>query len=737
MSFINSPKQFPAPVVGEGIELITSGSSSVADLMLLRKIPLEIEAVGESESLLNLGVTNGIKLAKTQGIGHASLYLGQDITDLEFITTGGSEISAFLRIDNEPNQFLENLISEGNSNVSLNLFKEGLTLFRVEGKSNAEWIEKLELVEPVPIIEVISSSDFKQTLKARLFINNVATVFRSARWAKPANGLGSLLNIVLADTKLSDLPIDATFKFEIHDGTDWITLLNNGKLDSRNITRTWGNRGTNDSLSFSTFSPIEDRFAIAPRKTTIYYDSSRTEIDVSDVPPIKVYGGSDITIETKPFNVLTLYRLLNIAFVEIAGFSEVETDIPNYPILRCTFDFRQSAKDSIAPFIGIFKPHFIPMPGNKLRILNGLKEIDTSILDEVEITERDAESLSLSSRGNIDSDGVTLQYQGSSLYGSITTDLVQKIDKIGNLGDPDYKEIHTNSYWREWKDDNGNLLDRKLLIEVKTTFKGAVTTEESTTEFSYDGEGREKRWRKIRNARLPLLPTGEYSLVNINETVKQNFYKTDPKNPSQIYLSSSVTNKSGLYTIDNDNPQLGQPVKRDYEYTSESKSLIEGMTTDLGKLETIVETFIPIGNGQVRCYISGTDDLNNEPIKPIDEIRAGDISLNGAASQPLEMVIWKSEINTTKGRPPQSFNIGEVPLKFGIPLVQYLLENPHQLSGSVPVLGFNKNLDRGQYFKLTSRGEEIGNFIIEGFEVVMENLGSRHKFTTNLEISEI
>lgn len=601
----------------------------------------------------------------------------------------------------------------------------------------------LKLVEPEPIVETVSNEDFKQSLKARLFINNVETDIRSARWSNPAENLGSILTVNLSKTGLNAVPNNAVFKFQIGEytgaGWEWTTILENGKLDSRNLSRSWGDKRPNDTLSFSTLSPIEDRFALAPRKNIFCYDSSRTKIDITEVKTIYDTNGNPIPNEVRAFSVLSLKNLLDIAFVEICGFDYVETDILNYPILKNAFSFKQTAKDSVSPFIGNFRPHFVPLADGGLRILNGVKPIDGALLTSVEINEDDYENLSLQSRGVL-SDGLTILYQSNPLYGTVTTRPKNWTEPNGgNFGDANYTETVINQIWKDYKDANGNLLDSKLISDKRTKYKNVLITEEITEEHFYNGQGLETEVRTTRRALLPSLPSGTKTLQLVKEIVKENFHKNDPFDPGRIYTAKSVQQISGLYTIDSTNKQLGENVKRDYELTADSFNLTEDMTTGTGELWTIIEDFVPIGNGQVRCYTSGTNHLTDAPIEPTSDIRAGDISINGAISEQLELVIWKDGVEPGKGLPPRDYNIGEIPLQFGIPLAEAELANQdaHKLTGGINVLGFNKNLRRGQFFKGKGRGtEDLGNYLVEGFDVTMENLGSRHKFTTILQSSQ-
>jgi hypothetical protein len=171
------------------------------------------------------------------------------------------------------------------------------------------------------------------------------------------------------------LPDGATFKFEIGARVSgvfvWTEILDGAKLLGKNYSVSL----ERDSLSFTTLEPLSDKLAKSPKNNLIVFDGNRQTVETSEIESLYTNTNEFITTSARDLRPLTLYKLLDIAFVEGCGFESVKTNLPNYQIVRCDFSVTQSYTDSIAPFVGMYEPVEMFAVGDVLWILDTTQPI--------------------------------------------------------------------------------------------------------------------------------------------------------------------------------------------------------------------------------------------------------------------------------------------------------------------------------------------------------------------------
>lgn len=603
---------------------------------------------------------------------------------------------------------------------------------------------RLRLAEPDPIITELPAGAFQNKKQiGRLKINDTVTKFIRATYSKPKGAAGSEFNVELSRTQLTLIPSDAVIKFEV--GTwsfvsnqyVWKTLLDSGKVTGKSLRRAW----SADSLAFSSIEGFGNKLSLCPRASLIVYDGNKTQVSVDEVEPIPVVGGGSVLTTKRNIPGLNLHQLLEIAFVEGCGFTgPVETDIPNYEVSRCDFPSGTSYMRAVAGQLGNFKAKFIPLPGNRLRILNRVRTTPLSITPAATLTPNEYPSFQISE--NIELiDGFDIQYLSNQNGDYSTTRLAQPPDiPSGNFGDPNYTRTEINQMWRDWFDGQDNKIKSELISETRTTYNNNENiVGRNKQDRTFDIQGKETFSKATIEAYMPRLNGISGSTLQTIKDIEKNYlYTTDPYNPSKIIPDKILTRESGIITIDSDNKYLDENFRQSFLKAHKAGNLRKEMTTDYGPIESTVETFTPLGNGQVKVDITGTDHVRDAPLEPVSETRSGDVSISGRVSKIQTKRIYRAGVdpNATKGGEIPTLAGNEIPLFFLLPLAEKLLEqsiNP-PLAGQVEMTGFDENLERGTYFAVSGRsGENFGNFLAEGFTATFEPL----KITTTIDVEQV
>ncbi len=658
----------------------------------------------------------------------------------------------------------ETFDTRSNDSISFDLFLNtefqptGYFLNALEGNldldSGFEPDSILVLRQPAPILDTLPANSFARSVKGRLYANDIEIPFRRASFNAPKDSLGASFSVDLAKADLSFLPTNADYKFEIGtwNGTDYDyeTVFDSVKLDSRNLSRSWSSNAANDNLSFSTLIDIDDKFALAPRKNIICFDKNKTSVDLKNVEKLPInqtagFGSNTyIENEARPFNGLNLYQVLRIAFVEICGFSNIETNIPNYPLTRCDFNISQSAKESVAPFIGNFRPIFIPLAGNVLRILDGTQVLPSDFVP-TQVTADDYSGIGLGKAGGIKPDGLRLSYQSTNDYSSFKTRRApETVTETGKIFDANYtKQTITETYKDYFDLFYPEQITRSELIKRETviadTFGFVISSQ--TEEIKVDRQGKIIEINKSEMAKVPL-PENNFtgSLKEVRTETQSYEYQTDVKRTRNVIPKSIKTVISAIVATDSANQYLDKDFKQEYSEAHRSGNLNKDMdySSFPEPVKTITKTFDQTGNGQIRITETVIDILrDNFPVVTVSETTSGDPSLNNSFAKQREIVVWRTgadKINS--GKPISSFVGGEIPLFFLLQMVDKELNDSGAdlQQGTCEILGYSSNLKRGILVEIKDRdGTNLGKFVVVGFNYSVE----RGRVFSSLDLLEV
>lgn len=602
---------------------------------------------------------------------------------------------------------------------------------------------ELALNFPPPITRTVSINAFQNQRYAggggRLFINSVLTSFTSARISAPAGSLGFSLSIELASADLAQLPPGAVFKFEIgkivFGAPVWTTILDGGKLSGRTFQVAVGR----DSLNFSTFE-IDSKLNKYPKNNLIVFDSAKTNVSEAEIEPLPTNTNETITTATRSVSVLTLYKLLQIAFVEGCGFGQVSTDIPNYEIARCDFSVVNSYSQAVAQFIGMYEP-VMSVAGNALTIQKTVDPLPLGFLPNVIQSIRYPRFQENLSVNDSKLDGYILNYTATSGSSYFDRNLPDEIIPSGKFGEPDFTETTVARKMRDWYETGESIAVRsELKQEVRTTRRNGITVGREIRINAFDRLGRAAGYTNTIFARMPDVNNdGSPALLKTKEDSQKISYKSNPFAPRQTVLSKVETSSMALLAIDAENLALDEngndsPYAQNYERVFEAGNLKKDMTSAFQTLETTIEHFRPQANGQIEVRVETFDALRGKlKPQPSAEIRSGDVSVPNFSKQKTKTIFRAGVNQTNRNGKLETLNVGELPLFFAEDLADWKLSNP-RITAQVELAGFDESIERGVSFNLRGReNADLGNFLTRGFEIVIEP----ERITTTLEALKV
>lgn len=586
----------------------------------------------------------------------------------------------------------------------------------------------LVLVEPEPIVRTVAAGAFTSQRYAppKLFINDVAVPFLSAEIGAPGKTLGKTLAVELAKADLAQLPNNATFRLEIYKraaggAMQTHVLLDGGKLTSRNYRMASGRDGLSISLS-----DADSRLDKCPKDNLIVYDPNRGEVSTEEIETIRTNTNEVIATNKRAVPVLTLKKLLDIAYLEGCGFASVDTDIPNYEIARGNFSVTNSYSSSVAPFIGMYEPLF-KVEGNNLVIQKTINPLPSDYEPNELLASRYPSFTETAEYPSANIDGYTLLYTGTQGITFVDRTEPAVVEPVGDaeFGDIDFVEESTTRKYRDWfEPDNPVPVRTELKQEIVETRQNGVVTGRETKTNLFDALGRSKGYTNTIEARMPDVAAGDVpSLLKTHEQSQTMSYGSNPFAPRQTVLRKVETTTKTLVAFDEENTALDQngedaPYGQDYEKVFEAGNLKSGMTASFRATEVETFRFRPLRDGTVEVRLSGFDFLRGKPKKPSTDIRSGDISTPNFQKQQIKTIFKTGVTQAARtGKPLPSLNTGELPLVFAEPVASWILANG-RVKGNIEVTGYDESIERGISFTLRGRGgENLGRFIVEGYRI--------------------
>lgn len=644
-------------------------------------------------------------------------------------------------------------------NINIKSQSPNGSVFRVKIGGNIEIKGKFVFSIPPPILSEIDENAFAvQIYTARLLDeNNNEILITDATRNQPKGEIGERISLTIGRKDLSLINPDKLYTFQIgtwsnvQDAIDgvspvWKTVCEDSRLSSRSFSIGRNGRLAADSLSFEIIESNKNKLNFYPPRNYILYDSLQINVELGDIERVYTSDGDYIRTTANAFPNLTLYKVLDFVKQRL-GFARIETNLPNFPIVRANFPFERSYSDSIAAIAGNYEPTCSIQPGNVLRIQTKFAELPGDF-EPREITISDFSQLNLQIPQSTHIDGVNITYLDSNAFADYYSDrLTQTREETGTFGSPNYTRTDINRTYRDWfENENPNVpLRTELIAEVHSTYDNTLNLiGRETNNHVYDAQGKRTNSARTIESQIPDLDnSGTLVLLTAREENQSVFYTTDAQNPRQQLQSKTITQISGLMAIDAENQYFDEDFKQDFLKAHKAGNLTVDMTSEFGLLQTITETLTPLGNNQFEVRTQTTDHLRGNTENSISEAKTGDASLNAISGKQKQFILWTDGVSTNTRTGGEIINLaaGFLPLTFAKTLAEIILhrrQNGFQ-EGSLTIPVYHESLQRGVFFRVFDRsGNSLGRFICESVNVVFRNLGTRQQTTiSTVQISEV
>lgn len=539
----------------------------------------------------------------------------------------------------------------------------------------------------------------------------------------------------------------AAYNFDIYDGDAWVSMFAGGRRIQNDFSFAFNDSRPSDSATFSTAAPVAQKFELAPVSNLTIYDGARLTLNEGDFETLFDTDGNPYFQQLEQKAGLTIYDLLQSVLVNKCGFAGFRTNLPNWNVRRADFPMSQSYLDGIAGHIGMFNPLFF-VANNVVWILDATGSLPSGFAAPTPLDASRYKSAQLS-QTNEKVDGFTMSYSTDETAYDYTTEIVETdaVDTTGNPFSPAYAETHRFRRIRNYFKYSQPLAPvRTETLSETTTVKamspGLRDINTETEKFFYDSFNNLKRIEKEIFALIPDLTNADFLPVwtRIKDVVSRFYYRPDITDPRRQILWRSNELTTGLIGIDTENKALNQDFKQDFSEANRAGNLKDGMTTEYGAIKSVNETIRQSKSGQLKYKVQTTDFLTTPPSvnNSTTDARAGDVSLNALTATQKQIVVLAPGAIRSNAK-LQSLSVAELPLIFAVPLARRRLANRTKRSGSITLIGFDLTLRRGAMVNLFDRdGFQVGTFLIEGFKITGQNLGTAAQVTEQvLEVREV
>jgi hypothetical protein len=581
-----------------------------------------------------------------------------------------------------------------------------------------------------------------QVVNARFKINGVEAPIRAFRYAEAAATAGTSLSIELSRPILSEVPIGSDFTFEIYSSGAWETKM----------TGTFGNRQyavsfESDRLNISSVDSASDKLAKCPKKRTVFYDPSKTEVpneEQSDV--LRDNFGNAYPSEFVPSYGLSFYDLLQWALVTVCGFSSYKTDLPDFPVVVADFAIGKPVIETINALDGVFEPLVFERTGNVGWIKDTSVGIPSgSVARSLPISRFKSFNVTTGAdAGNVD--GLIINYSESTT-GDFYTQRLEESEFPNEGGDfaGGTTELE-HEFWDYKLSSDPEVIVSTILKSEKKTTKNAAdqTIGEEITIRTVNSRGLVTGHEKTVKS---MLPTDDFSspalALRLESRERQRCtFTTDSL--GRTYLSVRQTQHRALVAQSNTKTYLTQPWQCVFIEGHRAGILKAGMTVTELPTKTVTETFTRLANGQTTCSTTTVDHIRGGLTGSRNEAENGEAVIPNRHKQ-RQMILWRQGLTVNPADISQkklkSINGGEIPMIYLKPLGYRKLDRlfTGKGEGSAELFGYDSSIRRGSTFNVTGRDDEdLGNFMTIGFDISGQGLGTeKPTMMTRLTLLEL
>lgn len=618
-----------------------------------------------------------------------------------------------------------------------------LAIFSADTQILAGTPEKYTLGVIVDLIPAQQNGNY-QKYTQRLLVNGRPIPVNSWSFDEAAGIAAGTLTVTLANVADRQyLNTGSNIQFELGEWINnqwrWMPLINTGSLRTTNYALMTAENGPADTITLTASSRLADLLNAAPLTRIVWYDPDRQDIDPEQIEGIVKLDGSIIKPVINAIKGLDIHYLIRDCFQTGCGFSQVFTNIPNFPVSIAMADPGNPYPNVVGPFIGIFEPQMIAtgVDGLTLSIRSGIAPMtggSVSLATDYTNTLGVNNEVSRIKGLGIDISLRRLNWDKTRIVETQTRQTVG--DTGGALTDVN-TELTTTTKTREYFNEaKPEIPVREEIIAVETSTatvlnSGLEETASSVERFYYDNFGRLISRRKLVKARLPN-PESDFAFTGLIDVMEENErigYALHPYQPKQSYRIYRELNTEGLILIDGDNQQLGEDYSRAAIDAYRSGNVVETMTSDWGKINTIREDAIPRRKESVIIRTLNIDYLAGQYVLDDREEKIGLISTNMLIDERRRFYLFGADPNGIV----EIIDLGDIPLRYANYIGQAVLNYRQRYTRTVQsgVIGLNLGLQRGMDVRLYGRNAEfIGSYRILGRRFD----GNENGYTTTLTL---
>lgn len=570
---------------------------------------------------------------------------------------------------------------------------------------------------------------------ARLLADGVEVPIRRAELNAPKETLGMELSLTLVKPLVGQVTTahSLTFQIGLWTGSSYtyVTMIQGGKLLSRGNSIKNDQGLPADEVTLQVVDVVADRWNRAPRQPVYLYDPnlvdppSSTEVAQQR---IQLLGDGYISQVNVPITGMRLSNVLSRAYVTGCGFSEVRSNIPNFPVTEATFTLDGGYDGGVRPLLELFTPVFFERD-NVLYVIDPDAPLPAGFPPR-DLVQSSVQAVSDNFPQREPVNAVLVTMRGLDDGGEFTTErLDQEHSEEGLFGTPSFTETDTTRRIREYRTFAEPLV---VVREEEVSQEASVVDwqfnpiEQSTMTKHFDSMGRLTGYTKALDRRLPDMDNDGVPafLANVLREEQSIVYRPNPLNPLEDVQDRVVTVQSGLVLVDDGNPYLENPYRIPLTEAHISGYLDPDgdMHVETMDIRTTTEQFRVRGE-QVDVEVRVIDHLANTPSRTTSTSRPGVVTINRRKQASDRTVLVTVPGTDLTSRRAKSFDAGDLPGDVAIALAQRMLSrlnNPPREAQVIPAFP-DLAIRRGTVLRVRARQNAVlGDYIVLGFTLTIE-----------------
>ncbi len=559
------------------------------------------------------------------------------------------------------------------------------------------------------IIDLLPSSATAQVreLAARLTVDGDNIPIRDFSHSRYRGRIDDQVQITLADIADKDAIMrDAAITFETGEKLSsvwtWTKLIDSGYSNTSNYRI----EQKGDVFSFVGLSPLHQRLNKTAEKDWVIFDPLRVTYTAGDFEIIYDSDGRSYTTTLTSVSGLRLYDLLTLLFVNVAGFSAVKTNIPNFRITSLNLKAGRPLIEAIAAEIGMYKPDFEDIGGTLwIRDTTWRHPSGWPAPQEVPISR--AKQIGIDTEYSR-VDAIELQYtEYRDNYDYVTQRTPAPNVAVADNNGQQITTTTTTVYLDYFRLSNPNRPVKTEKARVHTIVQDAAgwVFEDSMEYFyyalsdsSYFNKG-DLGWRtKTINKKIPVLTGDHLPVLQKVETEDERFYwRGHPLELDKKFRYRKLMLVRGLIAVDTVNQQLDQDYKKKLVEVYRAGNLTEDMDIEEGPIQTFDEWVTPVTIDDVFIQNQEIDHLAKLTTTSYGEERVGDVGRSSFVNVSKIMYVFETDTSLRTAERIEPLNAGQLPPTFGIALARRELSNLKLRSKrmGLDVAGFDNFLNKG------------------------------------------